>query len=262
MLKTTSLARVHRRLRVVPRRRDPLLADVQAGRVLPGRRVLVPRADDVWSAHPGADRAQAWRRATRGEELTFASGCGGAGRRSGRGRAGRVDEPRDAESSCAPRTCTSASGASRCSRASTSRCGAARRSASSARPGSGKTTFLRCINHLEKIDGGRIEVNGHLIGYRERNGKLVEDSERIDRAAARGDRDGLPALQPLPAHDGARERDRGAGPRPGHRRGSVAVARGGGAARRASGSRTSATSTRASSPAASSSASRSPALSR
>jgi polar amino acid transport system ATP-binding protein len=43
--------------------------------------------------------------------------------------------------------------------------------------GSGKTTFIRCINHLEKIDGGRIEVNGKLIGYREQNGKLVEDSE-------------------------------------------------------------------------------------
>jgi polar amino acid transport system ATP-binding protein len=43
--------------------------------------------------------------------------------------------------------------------------------------GSGKTTFIRCVNHLEKIDDGRIEVNGHLIGYRERNGKLVEDTE-------------------------------------------------------------------------------------
>jgi polar amino acid transport system ATP-binding protein len=43
--------------------------------------------------------------------------------------------------------------------------------------GSGKSTFLRCINHIEKIDAGRIEVNGHLIGYRERNGKLVEDSQ-------------------------------------------------------------------------------------
>jgi polar amino acid transport system ATP-binding protein len=43
--------------------------------------------------------------------------------------------------------------------------------------GSGKTTFIRCINHLEKIDAGRIEVNGHLIGYRQKNGKLVEDSE-------------------------------------------------------------------------------------
>jgi len=44
--------------------------------------------------------------------------------------------------------------------------------------GSGKTTFIRCVNHLEKIDGGRIEVNGHLIGYREKSGKLIEDSER------------------------------------------------------------------------------------
>src|SRR5213080_5088701 len=44
--------------------------------------------------------------------------------------------------------------------------------------GSGKTTFIRCVNHLEKIDGGRIEVNGHLIGYRNENGSLVEDSER------------------------------------------------------------------------------------
>jgi polar amino acid transport system ATP-binding protein len=44
--------------------------------------------------------------------------------------------------------------------------------------GSGKTTFLRCINHLEKIDSGRIEVNGHLIGYRQRGERLVEDGER------------------------------------------------------------------------------------
>ena len=44
--------------------------------------------------------------------------------------------------------------------------------------GSGKTTFLRCVNHLESIDGGRIEVDGELIGYRERRGRLVEDSER------------------------------------------------------------------------------------
>jgi len=45
--------------------------------------------------------------------------------------------------------------------------------------GSGKTTFLRCINHLERIDAGRIEVNGHLIGYRVKDdGTLCEDSER------------------------------------------------------------------------------------
>jgi polar amino acid transport system ATP-binding protein len=33
--------------------------------------------------------------------------------------------------------------------------------------GSGKTTFLRCINQLETIDGGRIWVDGVLMGYRE-----------------------------------------------------------------------------------------------
>jgi len=45
--------------------------------------------------------------------------------------------------------------------------------------GGGKSTFLRCLNHLEKIDSGRIEVNGHLIGYRETSGdKLVEDTDR------------------------------------------------------------------------------------
>src|SRR3990172_7174758 len=43
--------------------------------------------------------------------------------------------------------------------------------------GSGKTTFLRCINHLERVDNGRIYVDGELIGYRERNGRLVEDRE-------------------------------------------------------------------------------------
>ncbi len=44
--------------------------------------------------------------------------------------------------------------------------------------GSGKSTFLRCINHIEKINSGHIYVNGHMIGYHDRNGKLVEDSER------------------------------------------------------------------------------------
>jgi polar amino acid transport system ATP-binding protein len=44
--------------------------------------------------------------------------------------------------------------------------------------GSGKTTLLRCINHLERIDEGRLWVNGHLMGYRETsNGRLVDESE-------------------------------------------------------------------------------------
>ncbi len=44
--------------------------------------------------------------------------------------------------------------------------------------GSGKTTLLRCMNHLERIDRGRLLVNGHLIGYRENaKGGLTEESE-------------------------------------------------------------------------------------
>jgi len=44
--------------------------------------------------------------------------------------------------------------------------------------GSGKTTMLRCVNHLEKIDGGRLWVDGELVGYREQGGKLHELRER------------------------------------------------------------------------------------
>lgn len=44
--------------------------------------------------------------------------------------------------------------------------------------GSGKSTMLRSINHLEKINSGRLMVNGHLIGYKEVNGKLKEVSEK------------------------------------------------------------------------------------
>jgi polar amino acid transport system ATP-binding protein len=44
--------------------------------------------------------------------------------------------------------------------------------------GSGKSTLLRCINHLEKIDAGRIEVDGELVGYREKGERLHEMPER------------------------------------------------------------------------------------
>ena len=44
--------------------------------------------------------------------------------------------------------------------------------------GSGKSTLLRCINHLEKINAGRIFVDGRLVGYREKGGKLHEMRER------------------------------------------------------------------------------------
>lgn len=44
--------------------------------------------------------------------------------------------------------------------------------------GSGKTTMLRCINHLEKINRGRLTVDGELIGYREAGGRLHEIKPR------------------------------------------------------------------------------------
>ena len=44
--------------------------------------------------------------------------------------------------------------------------------------GSGKSTLLSCINHLERIDAGRLWVAGDLVGYRERGGRLYELPER------------------------------------------------------------------------------------
>jgi polar amino acid transport system ATP-binding protein len=42
------------------------------------------------------------------------------------------------------------------------------------RSGSGKSTMLRCINHLEKPTRGAVVVNGAVVGYREKGGKLHE----------------------------------------------------------------------------------------
>lgn len=44
--------------------------------------------------------------------------------------------------------------------------------------GSGKSTLLLCVNHLEKINAGRLYVDGELIGYKERDGILYEISEK------------------------------------------------------------------------------------
>ncbi|MDX2592044.1 MULTISPECIES: amino acid ABC transporter ATP-binding protein [Streptomyces] len=44
--------------------------------------------------------------------------------------------------------------------------------------GSGKSTFLRCINHLETVDGGRLSVDGQLVGYRRQGDRLHELRER------------------------------------------------------------------------------------
>jgi polar amino acid transport system ATP-binding protein len=44
--------------------------------------------------------------------------------------------------------------------------------------GSGKSTLLRCINHLEKHDSGELRVDGQLIGYEARDGKLYELNDK------------------------------------------------------------------------------------
>ncbi len=54
--------------------------------------------------------------------------------------------------------------------------------------GSGKSTLLRTINHLEKINAGRIWVDGDLVGYRQVGDKLHElrDSEIVHSRAKIG----------------------------------------------------------------------------
>ena len=44
--------------------------------------------------------------------------------------------------------------------------------------GSGKSTFLRCVNHLESVDGGRLYVDGELMGYRMKGDRAYELKER------------------------------------------------------------------------------------
>lgn len=40
--------------------------------------------------------------------------------------------------------------------------------------GGGKSTFLRCVNHLEKVSAGKLSVDGQLVGYYEKKGVLHE----------------------------------------------------------------------------------------
>ena len=98
------------------------------------------------------------------------------------------------------RACGRPSASCRCCAGSTSCWPSTRSCAVIGASGSGKSTLLRCMNLLEPIDAGRIVVarrGDHRAG------------RRCGPAAATH-RDRVPGLQPLPAHDGARQRHAGA----------------------------------------------------
>ena len=44
--------------------------------------------------------------------------------------------------------------------------------------GSGKSTLLRCINHLERLDGGRIWVDDQIVGYQQKGDALYEMTDK------------------------------------------------------------------------------------
>ena len=112
--------------------------------------------------------------------------------------------------------------------------------------GSGKSTLLRCVNLLEPLQSGRIFFEGEEI-----------TRKGVDVSAVRhADRDGLPAVQPLPAPDGDGQPDARHAPDPEASR-ARRPRRGRGSCWRGSGSRRRPASIRTSSPAVSSSGSRS-----
>ena len=72
--------------------------------------------------------------------------------------------------------------------------------------GSGKRTLLRCINLLSPPEQGQIALEGE-----ETRGSRSGTASERDRLRPPPGRHGLPAVQPVPPQDGARERDDGAG---------------------------------------------------
>jgi polar amino acid transport system ATP-binding protein len=52
--------------------------------------------------------------------------------------------------------------------------------------GGGKSTLLRCINHLEKIDAGELRVDGDLVGYRD-NGRFLRELNEREIATKRAE---------------------------------------------------------------------------
>ena len=67
--------------------------------------------------------------------------------------------------------------------------------------GSGKSTLLRCINRLEDIDKGSIEIDGDFLAAENGAGH----SAYVSGEKCLEDGHGVPAVQSFSAHDGAAE---------------------------------------------------------
>ncbi|WP_347344805.1 amino acid ABC transporter ATP-binding protein [Microbacterium sp.] len=48
--------------------------------------------------------------------------------------------------------------------------------------GAGKSTFLRCVNNLQPIDSGTVEIDGELIGYKKVGDQLEELPDKVASA--------------------------------------------------------------------------------
>ena len=108
---------------------------------------------------------------------------------------------------------TSASAASRCSRASRSRSRPSEVMCLLGPVGLGQV-HVPALHQPPREDRRRAPVGRRRAGRLPAVGRQALRAARVrGRAQARRDRHGLPALQPVPAHDRARERHRGAGPR-------------------------------------------------
>ncbi len=77
--------------------------------------------------------------------------------------------------------------------------------------GSGKSTLLRVVDGLEEADRGVLRVNGEDLGFIETEDVIPSPEPGRGRGAAHPDRDGVPAVQPVPEHDCPGERDVRAG---------------------------------------------------
>ena len=81
--------------------------------------------------------------------------------------------------------------------------------------GSGKTTVLRMLMTLETINDGVIWVDGEPLTHVKKGGGCVP-ADGAHPPHPRQDRHGVPALQSVPAHDGAEELHGGADDRARH----------------------------------------------